>query len=29
MQTLIDSVIFVVLLTVILYAFYALFRRKS
>lgn len=29
MQTLIDSVIFVVLLTVILYAFYALFRRKN
>ena len=29
MQTLIDAVIFVALLTVILYAFYALFRRKS
>lgn len=29
MQTLIDSLIFVVLLAVVIYAFYALFRRKS
>lgn len=29
MQTLIDSLIFVVLLAVVIYAFYALFRRTS
>lgn len=29
MQTLIDSAIFVVILVVVLYAFYALFKRES
>lgn len=29
MQTLIDSAIFVVILVVVLYAFYALFKRQS
>ena len=29
MQTLIDSAIFIVLLTVVFWAFYALFQRKS
>lgn len=29
MQTLIDSAIFIVILTVVLYAFYALFKRES
>ncbi len=29
MQTLIDSAVFVVILVVVLYAFYALFKRPS
>jgi len=29
MQTLIDSAIFIVILVVVLYAFYALFKRES